>query len=92
MGVVDQDWQDSATVLANCGQNRRRAVRRYEEFVREGTSQGSRPELVRGGLMRSLGGWVQGLFIDQPALIEKILTHLGLWPARAQGPPEAAAA
>jgi REP element-mobilizing transposase RayT len=64
----------------------------YEEFVREGTSQGSRPELVRGGLMRSLGGWAQGLFIDQPAVIEKILTHLGLWPARAHGPPEAAAA
>jgi hypothetical protein len=30
--------------------------------------------------------------IDQPAVIEKILTRLGLWPADAHGPPEAAAA
>jgi hypothetical protein len=26
-------------------------------------------------------------FIEQPAVIEKILTHLGLWPARAHSPP-----
>jgi len=31
-------------------------------------------------------------FIDQPDVIEKILTDIGLWPARAHGPPEAAAA
>ena len=30
--------------------------------------------------------------IDQPAVIEKLLTHLGLWPALAHGLPEAAAA
>jgi hypothetical protein len=30
-------------------------------------------------------------FIDQAAVIETILTHLGLWPAHAQGPPKAAA-
>ena len=30
--------------------------------------------------------------IDQAAVIEKLLTHLGLWPALAHGPPEAAAA
>jgi hypothetical protein len=26
-------------------------------------------------------------FIEQPAVIEKILTHLGLWPARGHSPP-----
>jgi hypothetical protein len=31
-------------------------------------------------------------FIDQQEVIEKILAHLGLWPAIAQGPPETAAA
>jgi len=31
-------------------------------------------------------------FFDQPEVIEKILTHLGLWPAHAHGPPEDAAA
>ena len=25
-------------------------------------------------------------FIEQPEVIEKILTHLGLWPAHAHGP------
>jgi len=30
--------------------------------------------------------------IDQPAVIEKILTHLGLWPAQVHGPPASAAA
>ncbi len=34
-----------------------------------------------GGQMRSIA------FIEQPEDIEKILTHLGLWPAHAHGPP-----
>ena len=28
-------------------------------------------------------------FIEQPAIIEKILTHLGLWPTLAHSPPVA---
>ena len=31
-------------------------------------------------------------FIDQAAVIEKILIHLGLWPASAHSPPESMAA
>ncbi len=34
-----------------------------------------------GGPMRIIA------FIDQAAVIEKILTHLGLWPAHAHSPP-----
>jgi Putative transposase len=34
-----------------------------------------------GGAMRIIA------FIEQPAVIEQILTHLGLWPARAHSPP-----
>jgi putative transposase len=34
-------------------------VRKYEEFLEEGVSQGRRPELVGGGLIWSLGGWCQ---------------------------------
>ena len=30
---------------------------RYQEFVKKGMAQGRRPELVGGGLVRSLGGW-----------------------------------
>jgi hypothetical protein len=39
-----------------------------------------------GGRMRIIA------FIEQAGVIEKILTHLGLWPAHAYGRPEAAAA
>ena len=60
MGRVKRDWQDIATVLAYFGKGRK-AVDKYEEFVKEGASQGRRPELVGGGLIRSMGGWSQVL-------------------------------
>lgn len=55
LGVVDRAWQETATVLADFGPKRKRAVQRYEAFVREGIAQGRRPDLVGGGLIRSLG-------------------------------------
>jgi hypothetical protein len=61
MGVVERDWQDTTTILSSFGRSRRQARERYEEFVREGLAQGKRPELVGGGLVRSLGGWAQVL-------------------------------
>ncbi len=61
LGVGDRAWQNTATVLAAFGQQRRQATQRYEAFVREGVGQGRRPELVGGGLIRSLGGWAQVL-------------------------------
>jgi REP element-mobilizing transposase RayT len=61
LGGVDRDWQETATVLAAFGPNRRRAIQRYAEFIREGIAHGRRPELVGGGLIRSLGGWAQVL-------------------------------
>jgi putative transposase len=36
---------------------RRSARQHYEEYVKEGIDIGSRPELIGGGLIRSLGGW-----------------------------------
>lgn len=48
-------------MLAAFGQQRRRAIQRYKAFVREGLVQGRRPDLVGGGLIRSLGGWAQVL-------------------------------
>ncbi len=33
------------------------ARRRYGEYVRQGLARGRRPELVGGGLLRSVGGW-----------------------------------
>lgn len=60
MGSVERDWQDIDTVLAYFGKGRD-AVKKYEQFVTEGVSQGRRPDLVGGGLIRSLGGWSQVL-------------------------------
>jgi len=60
MGRVERDWQDITTVLGYFGKGKR-AVEKYEQFVREGVSQGRRPELVGGGLIRSMGGWSQVL-------------------------------
>jgi hypothetical protein len=58
-GKVRRDWQDTGTVLAHFGNRKKKATMEYEEFVKEGISQGRRPELVGGGLVRSLGGWAQ---------------------------------
>ena len=61
MGAGSPAWQETETILAHFGTTRRRAARRYEEFVRAGVAQGRRPELVGGGLIRSLGGSSQVL-------------------------------
>jgi putative transposase len=61
MGVVQRGWQDTATVLAYFGRRKGIARLAYEGFVREGIARGRRPELVGGGLVRSLGGWTQVL-------------------------------
>jgi hypothetical protein len=60
VGRVKRDWQDIKTITAYFGKGRR-AVEQYEQYVREGVSLGKRPELVGGGLIRSLGGWSQVL-------------------------------
>ena len=60
MGNVERTWQEIDTVLGYFGRGRE-AVEKYEQFVREGISQGRRPELVGGGLIRSQGGWSQVL-------------------------------
>ena len=35
----------------------RKALRGYHEFIAAGVKQGRRPELVGGGVVRSVGGW-----------------------------------
>ena len=62
-GTVSYPWQDAAYVLGFFGHRHREAVRSYRRYVDEGISQGRRPDLVGGGLVRSLGGWsaVKGL-------------------------------
>jgi len=60
MGRVKRDWQDINTVLGYFGKGHK-AVEKYEQYVEEGIPLGKRPELVGGGLIRSLGGWSQVL-------------------------------
>lgn len=60
MGRVQREWQDIDTVLSYFGGGRG-AIEQYGQFVREGASQGRRPEFVGGGLIRSRGGWSQVL-------------------------------
>jgi REP element-mobilizing transposase RayT len=57
MGLWKREWQDVDTVLAYFGQRKKGARRKYREYVGEGVRRGRRPDLVGGGLIRSLGGW-----------------------------------
>ncbi len=57
MGQVKADFQDTAYVLRLFGQSTRQARQAYATFVAKGVEQGRRPDLVGGGLLRSVGGW-----------------------------------
>jgi len=57
MGSIKQDWQDTNYVLAYFGKKANTARKAYETYVSKGISTGRRPDLVGGGLIRSIGGW-----------------------------------
>lgn len=57
MGKVNYGWQDTDYVLSLFGKTVGSARRSYAAFVAKGANQGRRPELVGGGLLRSIGGW-----------------------------------
>ncbi len=57
LGRRDQPWQDRDYVLKWFGKTAGSAKKAYRAFVEKGIAQGQRPELVGGGLIRSLGGW-----------------------------------
>lgn len=69
LGIYKMPWQETEYVLSHFGQNHNGRAN-YLQFVKEGAGQGRRPELVGGGLIRSLGGWSQVLALrrkDQKA-------------------------
>jgi putative transposase len=72
-----REWQDAETVLGYFGRRKKRAMVEYEQYVREGIDKGRRPELVGGGLIRSLGGWSEVLSLrrrgEKTASDERIL-------------------
>jgi len=57
MGRYDHEWQDTDYVLGMFGKSMGAARSAYAAFVAKGVPAGRRPELVGGGLVRSVGGW-----------------------------------
>ncbi len=57
MGRSEQKWQDKDYVLSLFGKTERQGRKEYESFMAKGANQGRRPDLVGGGLLRSVGGW-----------------------------------
>jgi len=57
MGRIKHEWQDRDYVLSWFGKKEGEAKRAYGKYVEEGIPLGKRPDLVGGGLIRSLGGW-----------------------------------
>ncbi|MGD9413179.1 MAG: transposase [Desulfobacterales bacterium] len=57
VGAVKRDWQQVDYVLKFFDDRKSEARKAYQQFVKEGVSQGRRPDLTGGGLLRSVGGW-----------------------------------
>jgi putative transposase len=57
IGKLRREWQEREYVLSQFGRRERQSIRAYRRFMEEGKGLGRRPELVGGGLIRSLGGW-----------------------------------
>jgi hypothetical protein len=70
MGRIRHEWHDRDSVLRRFGRREGEARKRYREFVKEGVGLGSRPELVGGGLVRSLGGWSEVVSLREKGVRE----------------------
>lgn len=58
-GKTRYPWQDRQYVLSWFGERENDALAAYRRFIHDGVARGRRPELVGGGLIRSLGGWAE---------------------------------
>jgi REP element-mobilizing transposase RayT len=56
VGKVKRGWQSTESVLSFFGDSGN-SRKNYSRYVKKGIDQGRRPELVGGGLIRSMGGW-----------------------------------
>ena len=82
MGRRVYEWQAVDAVLGQFARRAAAARERYRAFVADGIARGRRPDLVGGGLIRSLGGWaaVQELRRDESLRVkgdERILGESG---------------
>lgn len=57
IGRQKREWQDIEYVLGFFGKRLGEARNGYVSYVEKGAALGRQPELVGGGLIRSLGGW-----------------------------------
>jgi len=57
VGIVKRGWQDREEILKYFGKRQKVAVKRYIAFIEGGDIHRKRPDLVGGGLLRSVGGW-----------------------------------
>lgn len=60
LGKVKREWQDIEYVLS-CFGGKGDGRKNYYQYVKEGVNTGRRPDLVGGGLIRSVGGWSEVL-------------------------------
>ncbi len=58
MGRVEHEWQDTDYVLECFGKRVTGARFKYRDFIEKGVAMGKRPDLTGGGLVRSIGGWL----------------------------------
>lgn len=77
MGKVGYSWQGADYVFSWFGRRAGQARRVYRRYVAEGINQGSRPDLLGGGLVRSLGGWAAVKSLRRSG--ERVLTDERIW-------------
>jgi putative transposase len=71
LGTHQIDFQHTGPVLHRFAKTVKAARTRYGEFVKEGMTQGKRPELSGGGLVRSAGGWSAVKMMRKAGLFQK---------------------
>ena len=59
LGNIKNDWQDVDYVFSLFAKRKGTARKKYLDYVSIGIEKGRRPDLVGGGLIRSLGGWTE---------------------------------
>jgi putative transposase len=65
LGKRKHAWQDAGYVLSYFAKDAGAARKAYAEFVKKGAGQGKRPDLIGGGLIRSLGGWKEARLVKR---------------------------
>lgn len=60
VGTITREWQDTEYILSFF-RTKRAGSEKYLKFINDGIAQGRRPDLVGGGLIRSMGGWAEVL-------------------------------